>query len=60
MRVRMATPQVWYGALTLEDGSLQFVEARTLPRPPCEPASEEKDTPFTIMTDPVRASWPSR
>jgi hypothetical protein len=54
----------WYGSLRLPDGRLQFVEARTLPRPQTAIAHPEAEghpeTAYEIMTDPERASWPSR
>jgi hypothetical protein len=62
-RMKTDVPMRWYGALVLGNGVVQCVEARTLPRPQSilEDAPEgARESIFEIMTDPVRASWPSR
>ena len=66
---KLTTPINWYGALVMPDGVVQCVTAYTVPRPLPQEAGRhhqevligtQPETTYELMTDPVRASWPSR
>jgi len=50
----------WYGAWVMPGGLVQTITAQTLPRAESRLMHASDESTYEVMTDPVRASWPSR